>query len=129
MAAKCPLCGAPMENNSCGYCGYKEKVKNNSAVEPVQAEQTFAQPQIIINNQAVVPPGIISGISKKSKMAALLLCIFVGWLGIHRFYAGKVGTGILYLFTGGLLGLGWIVDIIVIAAGAFRDEFGLPLKQ
>lgn len=118
-----------MENNSCGYCGYKEKVKNNSAVEPVQAEQTFAQPQIIINNQAVVPPGIISGISKKSKMAALLLCIFVGWLGIHRFYAGKVGTGILYLFTGGLLGLGWIVDIIVIAAGAFRDEFGLPLKQ
>ena len=129
MEAKCPMCGAPMEHNCCGYCGYKEKVIQNFAVEPVQTEQTFAQPQVVIHNQIVAPPGVIPGISKKSKMVALLLCIFVGWLGIHRFYVGKVGTGILYLFTGGLLGIGWIVDIIVIAAGSFRDQFNLPLKQ
>ena len=62
-------------------------------------------------------------------MAALLLCIFLGEFGIHRFYVGKIGTGILYLFTLGLFGVGWIVDIILIAAGAFRDEFDLPLKD
>lgn len=51
----------------------------------------------------------------KNKWIALLLCIFFGWLGIHRFYEGKVLTGLLYLFTLGLFGIGWVVDIIRIA--------------
>lgn len=51
----------------------------------------------------------------KSKWISLLLCIFLGWLGIHRFYEGKVVTGVLYLVTFGLLGLGWIIDIVRIA--------------
>ena len=41
---------------------------------------------------------------------------------------GKVGTGILYLLTAGLCGLGWIADIILIAIGSFKDEFDLPLQ-
>ena len=73
--------------------------------------------------------GIIPGISRKSKTTALLLCIFLGGLGAHRFYVGKVGTGILYLLTVGIFGIGWFVDIIRIATGSFRDEFGLPVKQ
>ena len=48
----------------------------------------------------------------KNKWISLLLCIFFGWLGIHRFYEGKVVTGILYLFTLGFFGVGWIIDII-----------------
>lgn len=51
----------------------------------------------------------------KNKWISLLLCIFLGWLGIHRFYEGKVVTGILYLFTLGFFGIGWIIDIIRIA--------------
>ena len=47
--------------------------------------------------------------SPKSRLITLLLCIFVGGLGIHRFYVGKIGTGVLYLFTGGLFGIGWLV--------------------
>lgn len=43
----------------------------------------------------------------------MLLCIFLGWLGIHRFYEGKTITGILYVFTLGLCGIGWIVDIVL----------------
>ena len=44
--------------------------------------------------------------SEKSKMTAALLCFFLGDLRIHRFYMGKLGTGILWLLTGGVLGLG-----------------------
>lgn len=51
----------------------------------------------------------------KNKWIALLLCIFLGWLGIHRFYEGKVITGILYMCTCGMFGIGWLVDIARIA--------------
>mgnify|MGYP000202176321 CR=1 FL=1 len=67
--------------------------------------------------------------SDKSKIVALLLCVFLGILGFHRFYVGKVGTGIIYLFTGGILGIGWILDIIKICTGTFRDGAGAPLRQ
>ena len=60
--------------------------------------------------------------SEKSWLATLLLCIFLGEFGIHRFYVGKVGTGLLYLFTLGLFGIGIIVDIIMIAVGSFTDK-------
>ena len=58
---------------------------------------------------------------------ALLLCLFLGGLGIHRFYVGKIGTGILWLLTGGLFGIGWLVDLIVIIVGGFRDKANMPL--
>ena len=65
----------------------------------------------------------------KSWLVTLLLCVFVGALGVHRFYVGKIGTGILWLLTGGCLGIGWIVDIIVIACGNFRDSHGAPIRE
>lgn len=64
----------------------------------------------------------------KSKGTAALLCFFLGVLGVHRFYVGKIGTGILYLFTGGLFGLGMIVDLILILADSFKDKAGNPLQ-
>ena len=62
--------------------------------------------------------------SPKSRVVALLLCVLLGYFGVHRFYVGKVGTGILWLLTGGLFGIGYIVDIILIATGSFRDIDG-----
>lgn len=50
----------------------------------------------------------------KDKNASLILCILGGWLGLHHFYNKKIGLGILYLFTGGLFYIGWIIDIIKI---------------
>ncbi|MFY9332044.1 MAG: TM2 domain-containing protein [Candidatus Nanopelagicales bacterium] len=73
--------------------------------------------------------GIPIMISSRSRLAALLLAIFVGFLGIHRFYAGKVITGIIWLLTGGLLGIGVIVDVILIAIGVFRDKAGLVIQR
>ncbi|ODP27978.1 putative membrane protein YozV [Paenibacillus nuruki] len=66
--------------------------------------------------------------SRKSNLVSLLLCIFFGYLGIHRFYVGKVGTGLLMLFTAGLGGVWVIIDIIIIILGKFRDKEGYSLK-
>lgn len=62
--------------------------------------------------------------SSKSRLVALLLVIFVGVLGIHRFYAGKIGTGVLWLLTGGVFGIGVLVDLILIIVGSFKDGDG-----
>lgn len=63
-------------------------------------------------------------ISQKSRTAAFVLCFFLGGFGAHRFYVGKVGTGILYLFTFGLFGIGALIDCIVITIGLFEDKNG-----
>ena len=63
----------------------------------------------------------------KSKVAALLLCFFLGYLGLHRFYVGKVGTGILQLLTGALCGVWALIDFILIATDNFTDSDGNPL--
>jgi TM2 domain-containing membrane protein YozV len=51
----------------------------------------------------------------KSKGVAYLLWFFLGILGAHRFYLGKVGTGLLYLFTGGVFGIGWFIDLFTLS--------------
>ena len=62
--------------------------------------------------------------SSRSRMVALMLCIFLGYFGVHRFYAGKIVTGVIWMVTGGLFGIGYIIDIIVIATGNFTDIDG-----
>lgn len=67
--------------------------------------------------------------SEKSRTVDLVLCIFLGGLGVHRFYEGKVGTGILWLCTAGLCGVGWLVDLIMIICGKAKDKNGLPITN
>ena len=68
------------------------------------------------------------GYSPKSRLAALLICIFFGIFGGHYFYVGRIGMGILYIVTLGFFGIGWMIDIIRIACGTFIDRDGLYLK-
>ncbi len=131
--ARCEECGAPITSNVCEYCGnviditHKETTQENTPQQEVHT-------QTIINNYITQQPTTnnntsTSTISKKSKIVALLLCVFLGYFGAHKFYVGKAGMGVLYLFSYGLFGFGWIIDCILIAMGSFKDKFGLPLKK
>jgi len=62
--------------------------------------------------------------SVKSYPATLILALLLGFVGGHRFYAGKVGTGFLFLFTAGVFAIGWIVDVFTVAFGNFTDKTG-----
>lgn len=67
--------------------------------------------------------------SDRRILPAFLLCFFLGVFGAHRFYAGKIGTGILELLTVGGLGIWWLVDIILILTGSFRDAQGQKISE
>ena len=67
--------------------------------------------------------------SEKNWLTTLLLCIFAGSLGVHRFYAGKIGTGILMLITCGGCGIWTIIDLIMIIMGSFTDKDGNAIKN
>lgn len=67
--------------------------------------------------------------SEKRILPAFLLCFFLGVFGAHRFYAGKVGTGVLELLTLGGFGIWWLVDMILILTGSFRDGEGQTISE
>lgn len=70
----------------------------------------------------------MTGTSDKSFIILLLLSIFIGSLGIDRFYLGKIGTGILKLITFGGLGLWYLIDLIIVVSGNAKDADGRPVR-
>ena len=67
--------------------------------------------------------------SEKRILPAFLLCFFLGVFGVHRFYVGKIGTGILQLVTLGGLGIWALIDFIMIIIGSFTDKEGNRITQ
>jgi TM2 domain-containing membrane protein YozV len=61
-------------------------------------------------------------------MATVLFCLFLGVFGVHRFYVGKIGTGILMLLTAGGLGIWALIDLIMIICARFRDKEGFLIQ-
>lgn len=110
----CPYCGAPTKSDVCEYCGCTIKR------EETQTIQTNSTINVnVVQEQPKISP--------RSNLTALLLCIFLGWLGFHRFYTGKVISGIVYMLTFGLFGLGILYDLILIACHSFKDHKGATL--
>jgi TM2 domain. len=67
-------------------------------------------------------------VSHKSYAVTLVLAIFSGFAGFHRFYVGKVGTGLLWFLTAGMFVFGWLIDIFTVLAGNFTDKAGAWVK-
>ncbi len=107
-----------METKFCEFCGNKVAIdavlcpKCGKQLEELKTETSNSNPQVVINNSNTINGAY--GRKQCDKWIALLLCIFLGVFGGHKFYEGKAGMGVLYLFTGGLFGIGLIVDFITI---------------
>ena len=72
----------------------------------------------------------VEGSQQSNKwLIVLLLCFFLGGLGIHRFYVGKTATGVAQLLTCGGCGIWWLVDFIMILLGNFTDSEGNVIKS
>lgn len=106
----------------CKYCAAKipaDAIICTSCGRQVEELRRTRENIVINNTNANVNANVnrnMGGINKKplNKWVALLLCVFLGCIGGHKFYEGKVGMGILYLFTMGLFGIGVCIDFIVI---------------
>lgn len=126
----CVYCG----NFFCKDCLVEVGGKNYCKVDVTnafnEAKQQTSSPQINISNVNTANANVNTSmpIVVKKKWTTFLLCLFLGWLGIHRFYTGKNLTGLLYLFSWGLFGFGVIFDLIMILIGSYRDKTGYPLQ-
>lgn len=112
-------CSAGTGSEFCANCGGKLN-PNSVACLNCGVASSFGAAQI---------QGKDSNVSDKDWLITLLICLFVGGLGIHRFYVGKTGTGILWLFTLGCFGIGSIIDLIMILCGKFTDADGKEIKH
>lgn len=101
----CKHCGAEINNNAiiCIKCGCQiDRVQQKEQLDP--------------------------NISDKNGIAVLLLCFFLGGLGIHSFYVGRTGAGIGQLLTLGGCGIWALIDFIMIIMGTYKDAEGKQIK-
>jgi hypothetical protein len=113
--AFCSSCGAVIKKEAeiCPKCG----VRQHAA--PAQGMYLGG------GGNDKYPPGY----APKSWAVTLVLVILLGGIGVHRFYVGKIGTGILMLLTLGGLGIWWLIDLIIVCVGNFTDKQGYVLKH
>ncbi len=142
---RCPNCGAQLKNGKCDYCGYdkREEEQPQNEKRGFNLNINIGNNGININNNGVnsnfsfntqefqenqTQNGYATSGSTKNRWVALILVLLFGTIGAHHFYVGRIGMGILYLFTGGIFGIGLIIDIIKIVTGTFQDSKGEYLK-
>ncbi len=132
--ARCPGCGSKISKTAatiCEYCGspvYRGTRNCEACGAPLPVVFVPEPKPEVQTVQKVYVQVPAPNVSDRNRWIALLLAIFLGGFGVHRFYAGKIGTGILWLFTGGCFGIGWFIDCLCILFGWFSDREGRRLK-
>lgn len=148
---KCPCCGAQLDIDAalnkafCQYCGTELLIKReqHEMNDPEEAGYQFEMGRIRAQQEAeqearqrawqanaskassqFYEPFANFKAGEKDRLVALIICFFFGVVGGHYYYVGRIGKGILYLCTFGLFGFGWMIDIILILAGRFKDRNG-----
>ena len=121
-AGFCPGCGAPVDNSP-------PDPQANQADWHRQSQYYGGQPNYGQNQTGYSQPNYGSGPRPKERLVAIILCCvgFCGLSGLHRFYTGKVGTGVLWLLTGGCFLVGTIIDLVHLIDGSFLDYYGHTL--
>lgn len=137
MMVRCSICGAPLNGNVCSYCGSRQEENSRtrtntyarSAYQTDRAQETTRRTESRSRSAAPMDAACKVVASPKSKWITFLLCLTLGWLGVHRMYVGKIGTGLLWAATGGLHKAGIVLDLILILTDHFTDGDGLPLTD
>lgn len=104
----------------CKHCG--QQIDKDCVVCPVCGKQVedlkSSQQPVVINNTNAntnsVDVKMENRGKEKNKWVAFVLCLFLGLVGAHKFYEGKILVGVVYIFTAGLFFVGWIIDLIAI---------------
>lgn len=111
-AVMCVSCGVPPKNGRkfCQYCG----------ADTVEAAEICTKCGVRLAAAAA---------EGNDWLTTLLLCVFLGTLGIHRFYTGHIAIGVIQILTLGGCGIWTLVDLILIITGSFKDSTGKPLVR
>ena len=141
-AARCSICGAPLQGQVCEYCGTRaafgqeefrgrEKMGGFASQARERAEGFSQDVKQSFGGTSRTAYESVSreAVSTRSKWIALVLCLLLGRWGVHRLYVGKIGSGLLYMCTKGFFRFGVILDLILILTNNFTDSDGLPLKR
>jgi restriction system protein len=102
----------------CKHCG--QQIDQDCIVCPICGKQVedlkSSQQPVVINNTNTntVDVKMENRGKEKNKWVAFVLCLFLGLVGAHKFYEGKILMGVIYIFTAGLFFVGWIIDLIAI---------------
>ena len=118
----CRNCGLEIDSHApvCSHCGTQAK-------NGVQYCQSCGKTTLPTERECRFCKSKLAG--GKDWLTTLLLNILVGYLGIHRFYTGSIGIGIIQFLTGGGCGVWWIIDLILILTDNYKDGEGKPLDK